>query len=188
MDLYEVIHARRSVRVFSPRPVEREKLDRIFSAAAEAPSSMNTQPWRFHVAMGKARETVGQTMAQSTLHLREYIGIVPQEKPDSAERFYADLGQAPLVVAVSAPVLAEDFDKLNVYLAVGCAMENMLLAATAEDLACCSLTFSFWVRDDLAAAFSLPDDREIVALVLLGYADEKPTAPPHDLDVVTYHE
>jgi nitroreductase len=188
MDLYEVIHARRSVRVFSPRPVEREKLDRIFLAAAEAPSAMNAQPWRFHVAMGKARETVGHTMAQSTLHLREYIGVLPEEKLDFAERFYADLGQAPLVVAVSAPIIAEDFDKLNAYIAVGCAMENMMLAATAEGLACCSLTFSFWVRDDLAAAFALPDDREIVALVLLGYAEEEPVAPPHNLDVVTYHE
>jgi nitroreductase len=188
MDLYEVIQARRSVRSFSPQPVEREKLDRIFTAAAVAPSAMNLQPWHFHVAMGKTREIVGQTMAQSTLHLREYIGILPQEKLDFAERFYADLGQAPLVVAVSAPIIAEDLDKLNTYISVGCAMENMLLAATAEDLACCSLTFSFWVRDDLAATFALPEDREVVALILLGYPVETPVAPPHNMDVVTYLE
>lgn len=188
MDLYEVIHARRSVRAFSPQPVEREKLDRIFSAAASAPSAMNAQPWHFHVASGKSRETVGQAMAQSTLHLREYIGVVPQENLDFAKHFYADLGSAPLVVGVSAPVIADDFDKVNTYVSVGCAIENMLLAATAEGLACCSLTFSFWVRDDLATVFALPKEREIVALVLLGYAAEKPVAPPHDLDVVTYHE
>jgi nitroreductase len=186
MDLYEVIGARRSVRAFSPQPVEREKLDRIFAAAAAAPSAMNLQPWHFHVAMGAAREVVGRTMAQSTLHLREYIGILPQEKLDFAERFYADLGQAPLVVAVSAPIMAEDLDKLNTYIGVGCAMENMLLAATAEDLACCSLTFSFWVRDDLATVFALPEDREVVALILVGYPVEKPLAPSHNMDVVTY--
>jgi nitroreductase len=188
MDLYEVIRARRSVRSFSPDPVEREKLDRVFAAAAEAPSSMNTQPWRFHVAMGRTRETVGQTMAQSTLHLREYIGILPQEKLDFAERFYADLGQAPLVVAVSVPILAEGLDRLNAYVAVGCAMENMMLAATAEGLGCCGLTFSFWVRDELATVFALPEDREVVALVLVGYPAERPVAPSHNLDVVTYHE
>jgi nitroreductase len=186
MDLYEVIGARRSVRAFSPQPVEREKLDRLFSAAAAAPSAMNSQPWHFHVATGATRESVGHTMAQSTLHLREYIGILPQAKLDFAERFYADLGQAPLVVAVSAPIMTDDLDKLNTYISVGCAMENMLLAATAEDLACCSLTFSFWVRDDLAAAFALPQDREVVALVLIGYPVEKPVAPPHNMDVVTY--
>jgi nitroreductase len=188
MDLYEVIRARRSVRAFSPEPVEREKLDRVFAAAASAPSAMNAQPWRFHVAIGKTREIVGQTMAQSTLHLREYIGILPQEKLDFAEHFYADLGRAPVVVAVSAPAIAEDFDKVNVYVSVGCALENMLLAATAEGLACCGLTFSFWVRDDLASVYGLSSDREIVALVLVGYPAESPVAPPHNLDVVTYHD
>jgi nitroreductase len=188
MDLYEVIQARHSVRAFSGGEVERAKLDRVFAAAAAAPSAMNAQPWRFHVATGETRHLVGQVMAQSTLHLKEYIGIVPQEKLDHAEHFYAELGQAPIVVAVSAPVLTDDLEKVNTYISVGCAMENMLLAATAEGLACCSLTFSFWVRDDLAAHFQLPADREVVALVLLGYSAEQPESPPHNLDVVTYHD
>jgi nitroreductase len=188
MDLYEAIEARHSVRAFSPRDVERAKLDRIFAAAAAAPSAMNSQPWRFHVAAGESREAVGRIMAQSTLHLKEYIGIVPQEKLDFAEHFYADLGEAPIVVAMSSPAIMEDFDKVNTYVSVGCSMENMLLAATAEGLACCSLTFSFWVRDELAAQFELSADREIVALVLLGYPAEKPVAPPHNLDIVTYQE
>jgi nitroreductase len=188
MDLYEAIRARHSVRAFSPREVEREKLDRVFAGAAAAPSAMNASPWRFHVATGKSRETVGQIMAQSTLHLKEYIGVVPQENLDFAEHFYAELGKAPIVVAVSAPALADEFDKVNTYISVGCAIENMLLSATAEGLACCSLTFSFWVRDELAAQYELPADREIVALVLLGYPAETPAAPPHNLDVVTYFE
>ena len=188
MDLYEAVQARHSVRAFSPKDVEREKLDRIFAAAAAAPSAMNAQPWRFHVATGETREAVGSIMAQSTLHLKEYIGIVPQERLDFAEHFYADLGEAPIVVAVSAPVTEEDYDKVNVYISVGCAMENMLLAATAEGLACCSLTFSFWVRDELAEQFKIPVDREIVAMVLLGYPAEQPVAPPHNLDIVTYQD
>ncbi len=188
MDLYEAIQARHSVRAFSDGDVDRAKLDRIFAAAAAAPSAMNAQPWRFHVATGTSRERVGQVMAQSTLHLKEYIGIVPQERLDHAEHFYADLGEAPIVVAVSAPVLTDDLEKVNTYISVGCAMENMLLAATAEGLSCCSLTFSFWVRDDLAKEFALPADREIVALVLLGTPAEKPAAPTHNLDVVTYHD
>jgi len=188
MDLYEVIQARHSVRAFSSQDVERAKLERIFAAAAAAPSAMNAQPWRFHVATGKSREAVGQVMAQSTLHLKEYIGVVPQDRLDFAERFYADLGAAPIVVAVSAPVITDDFEKVNIYISVGCAMENMLLAATAEGLSCCSLTFSFWVRDDLAAQFALPEDREIVAMVLLGYPAEEPASPPHNLDVVTYQD
>jgi nitroreductase len=39
-----------SPRAFSNRPVEEEKLNRIFEAARWAPSAANWQPWRFIIA------------------------------------------------------------------------------------------------------------------------------------------
>jgi len=46
----EWLRARRSVRVFAPRAIERALLERILEAAITAPSSTNRQPWRFAVA------------------------------------------------------------------------------------------------------------------------------------------
>ena len=46
-DLLEALRARRSVRTFADRPVERDVLERLFEAAICAPSSTNRQPWRF---------------------------------------------------------------------------------------------------------------------------------------------
>ena len=40
---------------------------------------------------------------------------------------------------------------LNTMISAGAAIENLLLAATAYGLATCNVTFSYWVRDDLAA-------------------------------------
>lgn len=188
MDFYEVIEGRHSMRAFTQQPVERPVLDRLVAAAAKAPSAMNSQPWRFHVASGATREAVGHAMAMSTLHLKDYIGIIDQEHLDQAERFYANLGDAPVIIAVSTPEIQDDFDKINAYLSVGCALENLLLAATAEGLGSCSLTFSFWVRDELARVLALPEGREVVALVVLGHPAEKPVAPPHNLDVATFHD
>jgi nitroreductase len=183
MDFYEAVERRHSIRAFTG-----EAVDRCIAAAAMAPSSLNLQPWRFHVATGATREAVGQAMAQSTLHLQDYIGIIDDEHLQFAERFYADLGNAPVVIAVSAPPAQDELTRINTFIAVGCAMENLLLAATAEGLGTCSLTFSFWVRDELAEVFGLTDDREVVALMLLGHPSQTPVAPPHNLDVATYHE
>src|SRR5512137_1559733 len=46
MELIEAINARRSVRAYQPRPVEREKLEELAQAFRIAPSASNQQPWK----------------------------------------------------------------------------------------------------------------------------------------------
>jgi nitroreductase len=43
----ETIFQRRSIRKYTPQPVEREKLDLLLQAAMSAPSAMNCKPWDF---------------------------------------------------------------------------------------------------------------------------------------------
>ncbi len=49
MDIHPIIRKRWSPRTFADKPVEKEKIKRIFEAARWAPSSFNEQPWRFMV-------------------------------------------------------------------------------------------------------------------------------------------
>ena len=49
MDTLEAIRTRKSVRKFSDRPVEPEKLQAVLEAARLAPSWANMQCWRFVV-------------------------------------------------------------------------------------------------------------------------------------------
>jgi nitroreductase len=44
---YETMRVRRSVRMFSQRPVSRETVEWIVRTAGSAPSGANKQPWRF---------------------------------------------------------------------------------------------------------------------------------------------
>lgn len=46
-DFCEIMQRRRSVRMFSDRPVERATIEWIVRAAHSAPSGANKQPWRF---------------------------------------------------------------------------------------------------------------------------------------------
>ncbi len=91
-------------------------------------------------------------------------------------------------MACTMPRVDDEFARLNKHLSVGAAIENMLLAATEEGLGSCSITFSYWVRDQIAATLSVPDDRVIVAMVVFGYPGEQQVAssPPKNADVTVY--
>lgn len=50
-NIHPILKGRWSPRSFDSRPVEADKLQRIFEAARWAPSSFNEQPWRFMVGI-----------------------------------------------------------------------------------------------------------------------------------------
>jgi nitroreductase len=189
MDLFETIAARHSFRAYQPRPVAREDLERMVDAARLAPSAMNSQPWKFHIATGETRERVDAVMERTTVYLDEYLtGLGAQDRVAAATRFMGNLGGAPVVIAVSAPRAGDEVAQVNTLVAVGTAIENLLLAATALGLATCNVTFSYWVRDELAEVFEVGTARYVVSVIAVGYADETPRAPSHDADIAVWYE
>ena len=63
MTFDDVILSRRSTRGYLPDPVPRALIEEVLALALRAPSSMNTQPWHFHVITGEplARIREGNT-------------------------------------------------------------------------------------------------------------------------------
>jgi nitroreductase len=49
------IRSRASIRAFLDRPVPREVIEELLTLASQAPSGVNTQPWRVYVLQGEAR-------------------------------------------------------------------------------------------------------------------------------------
>jgi nitroreductase len=186
MDLFEAIEGRRSIRAFDGKPVARETLDRIIEAAGRAPSARNAQPWHFYVATGEARDRVGHVAALSTVHLQEYMDLLPADDLAHAEAFFASLGHAPVAIIVTIPVETEDHVQRNDYVATGCAIQNLMLAAYAEGLGCCNVSFPFWVRDELYEAIGIEHDREIVSLMVLGHPAETPKTLGRRSDIATF--
>jgi nitroreductase len=54
LDVFAAVARRHSVRSFRPDPVPVETLHEILTAAQQAPSGGNLQPWRVHVVSGDA--------------------------------------------------------------------------------------------------------------------------------------
>jgi nitroreductase len=144
---YELIRSRRSIYDFEPRPVGRELVEQALQAATWAPNRGLTQPWRFVIVEPAAAAV-----------------------PAADERTAAAAAQAPLAVAVlqrPAPdPSTHDADRL----AVGAAIQNLLLCAWDAGLG------SLWVDGGLADRRSLAAEAEedIAALVLLGYPESVP--------------
>ncbi|EPD66698.1 nitroreductase [Streptomyces sp. HGB0020] len=67
MDVYEAVTSRRAVRGFTDRPVPRQTLERVLSAAAWSPSGSNIQPWRAYVLTGtplaEVKKRAGERLA-----------------------------------------------------------------------------------------------------------------------------
>ncbi|MEU9990719.1 nitroreductase [Streptomyces sp. NPDC048045] len=91
MDIYEAVTSRRAVRGFTGRPVPRQVLERVLSAAAWAPSGSNIQPWHTYVLTGaplaELKRRAGERVAAADpWDEREYEMYPPALKSPYHER------------------------------------------------------------------------------------------------------
>src|SRR5262245_42931860 len=91
MDVYEAVTSRRAVRAFTDRPVAKEGLERVLSAAAWSPSGSNPRPWNIYVVTGaplaELKKRAGERVtAGDPWDEREYEMYPPQLKSPYGER------------------------------------------------------------------------------------------------------
>ena len=158
MDFFELIESRYSVRSYSDRPVEEEKLRHILRAAQVAPTAANLQPFRLLV-----RDTRGP----------------PGDGP--GRLYHRDwFCQAPLVIGICSVanegwVRRDGKNYADVDATI--AMDHMILAAASLGLGTC------WIAafdpDVARQLFDLPAGVEPLAFTPLGYpADTPPQERP----------
>lgn len=153
MNIFDAIAKRHSVRAYQDKPVEREKLESIFSAVRLAPSARNAQEWRFiAVTDARLRALVAEAGGQPFLRTCPVIVVACAV----TDRRLMRCGEAayPIDLAI--------------------AIDHLTLAATAMGLGGC------WIgsfdAEPVREALGIPTSVPIVALVALGYpADD--TAP-----------
>jgi nitroreductase len=175
----EAIRARRTSLLVDPdAEVDAATIERLVEAATWAPNHKRTWPWRFTVLRGDARWRFGEALAA--------VASADGAPPEKVAKLRTKYGRSPTVLLVwtvvdPAPVRArEDRD------AVAAAVQNLLLAATAEGLA------SYWASlpDDLEDAArrvaGLDPDHELVALVYLGWPTGITAAPARPAPQVTW--
>lgn len=128
----EVIEGRRSIGKVHPDQPSRELIETILESATWAPNHRLTEPWRFVVLAGEARETLGEFMgAQNAAKFAEDDPNREIERARGAKKAL----RAPVVIAIGVePSEAGNVDEIEEIAAVACAAQNMLLTAHAIGL------------------------------------------------------
>ena len=174
----DAIKKRRSVRAYDPKPVPRDLINMIIESGNEAPSAMNSQPWRFVVVEDKTakKKLLGAALPQAK-KITEMVKDVDPERYESIKKRYADL---PDPVYYSAPAIVFVIGKGR-YAAHSCplACENMMLTAASLGLGSCWVGFGAMVLDDpeVKTLLELANDESIFGPILLGYPKGETARP-----------
>ena len=156
-DFSELIRQRYSVRKYSDRPVEDEKIKMILEAARVAPTARDTQPFRIYVL--KSKDTLARIRKITDMTF-----------------------DAPLVFMIGAvfdecctsPFSGKDYS----YIDTSIVTDHMMLQAQALGLGSCWV--GYFEPKDIAKEFNIPEGIEIKHLLPVGYpAEDAKPGPMH---------
>jgi len=149
MEVFEAIRTRRSIKRYSNKPVEKDKLLKVLEAARLSPSAGNRQPWRFIVVTD------------------------PEKKESLRPPYRRDIVLSAPVVIVGCALPSESFAEAEFWkIDVSIALQDLVLAAWEEGLGTCWMGV-FHEEDEIKKALGIPRDVRVVAMVALGYPAEK---------------
>src|SRR5690349_21397011 len=129
----EALRARQSMGRVRPERPPRELVERVIEAAGWAPNHYRTEPWRFFVVAGRAREDLGEAMASA---LAAKLADAPaDEARDLIERERRKPLRAPVIIVVAViPSETAKVVEVEEIAGTSAAVQNMLLAAEALGL------------------------------------------------------
>ena len=166
MNVIECIKSRRSIRKYKPNAIDHSIIDSIVSTTSFSPSWKNTQITRF---IAIEDQSILSTIAKC--HVPDYNAKI--------------INQIPMLIAVSYIKGRCGFERDGSYSSkkgdrwqmfdAGVASEAFCLAAYEQGLG----TVIMGIFDEAKAAslLEVPEERELVALIPIGYPAESPAAP-----------
>ena len=167
MTTKDCILTRRSIRKFKNTPVDHSLLENVIELASYSPSWKHTQIVRYIAVEGELKDKIAKNCFSAYARNGEIIAA------------------APMLIAVTiiknrcgferdGSFTTDRGDTWQMYDA-GVASQTFCLAAHEAGLG--TVIMGIFDRPEIEQYLELPEDRELVALIPVGYPDEEPTAP-----------
>ena len=169
MQVFDVIKRRRSIGKMTAERPTREQIEVLLEAATHAPNHHNTQPWKFIVLAGSAREELGTVMAMSLANRLEETSSENAQARLNKER-NKPLRSPIVIVVVSEAPRQPNVTEMDNIEAVSAAVQNMLLTAEGIGLACMWRTGDAAIDPHVKQWLDLDPGDQIVAFLYVGYA------------------
>jgi nitroreductase len=159
------------------------EMDAILEAAAAAPDHGKLVPFRLIVVPDKARK------AYVEASLAAFRAAVPDADESGLRKARGKAEQPPAVVALVAR-FQPDHPKIGLpdqWLAVGCALQNLWLAAESLGFSCGISSGRVMESDTMRLAFKLAANEQIASVIAIGRPKERmaPRPKPTLADVVS---
>ena len=200
MDYNDIVHERRSIRGYQQKPVPRELIEEIIDLAKRAPSSMNTQPWHFHVITGEPLERIrkGNTekmMAGSSVdreiklnhgyegphrerqieiavQLFEAMGIARDDKERRMDWVMRGFRQFDAPVSIVITVDKALAEDTIAHFDCGAATYGLVLAAWSKGIGSVINGQGIMQSSVVRENANIPEDQVIMTCVAMGYPDD----------------
>ncbi len=200
MHYEDIAQARRSIRGYKKDPIPREILEEIIHIAKQAPSSMNTQPWHFHVLTGEPLERIrkGNTekmMAGSSVdreiklnhgyegphrerqveiavQLFEAMGIARDDKARRMDWVMRGFRQFDAPVSIVITVDKTLAEDTIAHFDCGAATYGLVLAAWSKGIGSVINGQGIMQSSVVRENANIPEDQVIMTCVAMGYPDE----------------
>lgn len=171
MELERAIRSRQSINRVRPDPVPEEMIQQVLESAIHAPNHRITEPWIFHVFVGKGRGELARARAETARLMAEEEGEDEEMAAGRISRERKKAFRSPVVVAVVSRAGRDEVETTENFAACAAAVQNMLLTAHSLGLGAIWRTGPVAYHDHMRAFFGLGGGDSIVAYIYLGYPD-----------------
>jgi iodotyrosine deiodinase len=179
-DFHEIMSHRRTVRMFSDRPVSRQTMEWCVRAAASAPSGANKQPWRFVCVQDpdlKHQIRVAAEKEEHELYLRRANAQWLEDlKPLGTDQHKEFLEVAPWLVVVFKLMKGDDGSQVY-YVNESVGLATGLFLAACHHAGLATLTHTPSPMKFLSKVLERPDHERPFLLIPVGYPADDCVVP-----------
>ena len=192
MDFYDAVKARKTIRDFSDKQIDKKTIEKILSAGLMAPTNDHLRNWEFVVItekeiIEKIIKPIPKTASEKRVdfvlnswrlkdacQINMYKNAIPKQ--------YQMLIQSGCLIMPffkqKAPLLEpKSLSALNGFASVWCCIENIMLAAAAEGLGCAMRIPFEQETENILKILEHPQEYVMPCYVAIGYPAAKVKKP-----------